>query len=354
MNTDVIAIYSPSEKIWGGGQIYIEELCRYLNTRGKSAFVLTSEPDSFQCPTIPMSSVACRRRRLLSTIGLSQRLKQMGAGTIVLNDLSCLWLAPVFRMMGFRVLALLHLPLSRRNDAGLGHGPLEYRLLQISAHFCHAIASVNKNNLSIFKSKAVFVGNFVPDWFFGQAERRGAKYDFVMVTRFSKQKNIGLFIELLANLARYAKRPYTALLVGDGPERKFIDETIAKYGLQDSVTVQSWAHRQELPGVYDQGRCFVISSHHEGFATTLLEAHARGVPAIVTRGAGFCGEFIEGYGKPTGLVFEPDDVRNEAFLQEVCQLVQNYACMAQPCIEKARIFSAPQVLGTIDAQLATL
>lgn len=39
----MICIYSPSEKIWGGGQIYIEGLCRYMNEK---ACQLLSQPQS--------------------------------------------------------------------------------------------------------------------------------------------------------------------------------------------------------------------------------------------------------------------------------------------------------------------
>ena len=51
---------------------------------------------------------------------------------------------------------------------------------------------------------------------------------------------------------------------------------------------------------------FCYQQSHEGFATTLLEAHARGIPAIVTKSSGFCGEFVDGYNDVTGMVFEPE------------------------------------------------
>ncbi len=356
MKTDMnrIAIYSPSEKLWGGGQIYIEQLCQYWNARGKLAVVVTSEPDTFDCPTLAMDSVASKYDRLASTLTLSRKLKEYGIRTIVLNDLSALWLAPMFRALGFKILALLHLPLSKPDHSGQGHSLTEYYLLWLSSFCCHSIVSVNKNNIDALPAPVSFVGNYVPDWFFGERTQATAQYDFVMVTRYSKEKNIGLFIELLAALGKQQGRHYTALLVGDGPERQAIQDAILDHQLQDSIALQPWAHRRNLPTVYDQGKCFVISSHHEGFATTLLEAHARGVPAIVTRSAGFCGEFVESYGAPTGLVFEPADIADPAFLQSVADLVGNHDAHAQACITKARLFSEETVLGSITAQLETL
>lgn len=345
-----IAIYSSSEKIWGGGQIYIEQLCQYLNQAGQRSVIVTPEPETFNCPTLLMDSVAARSTRLWLSFRLASQLKKKGVETIILNDLSALWLAPIFRARGFKVFALLHLALARRNASGLGHSFPEYWLLWLSSYFCHAIASVNKNNIGLLPRKVSFVGNYVPGWFF-EGERRTPIYDFVMVARFSKQKNIGLFIQMLANMRESHGRPYSALLVGEGPEHEEILDAITHYGLQESVTIQPWAQRHELPATYDQGRCFVISSHHEGFATTLLEAHARGIPAITTRRAGFCAEFIESYGTQTGLVYEPEDVGNVDFLNDVARLVANHSDLSSACIDKARLFSEDVVLGSIKRQL---
>ena len=111
-------IYSPSERIWGGGQIYIENLCRYLNSQGTSAKIMTSEPESFSCPTITMASVARKSDRLKGAFTAAEFLKSEGASVVVLNDLSSLWLAPIFRFYGLKVVSLLHLYLQKRNATG--------------------------------------------------------------------------------------------------------------------------------------------------------------------------------------------------------------------------------------------
>ena len=75
--------------------------------------------------------------------------------------------------------------------------------------------------------------------------------------------------------------PVKALILGRGEEQENIVKTIESAGLQENIELRDWADRKDLPSIYDSIKCFAITSHHEGFATTLLEPHARGVPAII-------------------------------------------------------------------------
>lgn len=342
-------IYSSSSDIWGGGQIYIEQLCNYMNQNKVETYILTSEPETFDCPTKKMESVRSKKKRLLSSIEIAKKYKKEGFKTIILNDLSSLWLAPVFKMYGYNVVSLLHLYLQKRSDNPLGHGTVEYYLLKFSSKFCEIIFSVNKNNQEVFgKDKVQFIGNYVPDWFFEVPKHSDAKkYDFIMVARLAKQKNVPLFLGLLENMNHKLDREYSALIVGEGPEKKDIEEIIIKKGLQESVEIQDWVDRKELPSVYDLGKCFVISSLHEGFATTLLEAHARGIPAIVTKSSGFCGEFVDGYNDVSGIVFEPEDLEDDAFYKGLAGLIEHYNEYEEKCLLKAKIFSEKNVLEPI-------
>jgi glycosyltransferase involved in cell wall biosynthesis len=345
-----LLIYSSSHGIWGGGQIYIEQLCNYLNENNKESYIITSEPFSFACPVKEMENVLSKSKRLTSAIKIAKEYKQEGFQTIILNDLSSLWLAPIFKFYGFKVVSLLHLYLQKRSENPLGHALLEYHLLKFSAKFCNTIFSVNKNNQEVFgKNRVQFIGNYVPDWFFESPKNKNAKkYDFILIARLSKQKNIPLFLEILDKLNHGSSaKKYTVLIVGEGPEQKEIESTIIKKELTEYVKLQGWVERKELPSVYDLGKCFVISSHHEGFATTLLEAHSRGIPAIVTHSSGFCGEYVDGYNAKTGIVFDEDDLKSNVFYGDIEKLIKEVDTYKSPCIEKAKIFSEYNVLNPI-------
>lgn len=349
----MICIYSPSENIWGGGQIYIENLCRYMNNDNLSCSIATSEPETFDCPTIKMPSVTSRQKRLVNSFRLAIKLKRSGIKVIVLNDLSSLWLASIFKASGLKVIALLHMYLQKVNSAGLGYSSIEYHLIRNSSYFCDKIFTVNKENLNIFPVQMEFVGNFISPWFFGQSE--GAKiYDLGIVSRLSKEKNIPLFIKLIKKLNVISPYPVKALIVGRGEEKHIIEKTIRENGLQELIHLQEWVERENLPRVYDSIKCFAITSYHEGFATTLLEAHARGVPAISTKSAGFCAEFIEGFGTKTGLSFNPKDIHSLKFQSDVLKLINESEEYYESCIDKAKLFNEDKVLGLITSKVKSL
>lgn len=343
-----ILIYSTSHGIWGGGQIYIDQLCMFLNQHNLETYILTSEPEKFNCQSQKIDIVLSKKKRLYTTIKIAKKYKKEGFNKIILNDLSSLWLAPIFKIFGYKVISLLHLYLQKRSDNPLGHALPEYYLIKLASNFCDTIFSVNKNNKKVFgNDKVNFIGNYAPNWFYKTPQKETKKYDFILIARFSKEKNIPLFLELLKNLNLQKNRTYTALLVGDGPEKNTINHIIEEYGLHHYVKIQNWVERKSLPSVYDQGKCFVISSYHEGFATTLLEAHARGLPAIVTKSSGFCGEYVAGYNDKTGIVFEPNDLNHKDFYQEVSKLINEYKTYEKKCIVKAKIFSEKNVLEPI-------
>lgn len=318
------------------------------------AVISTCEPDSFSSPTIRMSSVSNKKGRLLKAPGLARSLKRRGIETIVLNDLSSLWLAPIFRFYGLKVVSLLHLYLQRKNEAGLGHGWLEFHVLRMASRFCHRVYSVNKDNQQSFPVSVEFVGNFISSWFFDAPGSDDKRYDLGLIARLSAQKNIPLFVKLLAKLNDVSEGPIRGLIVGKGEEEALVRHEIERLGLQELIELRPWVDRQDLPGVYDQLRCFVITSHHEGFATTLLEAHARGVPAITTHSAGYCAEFVEGVDPVTGIAFDPQDVESDAFIDRLQALLGESTSYREACRHKAEQFTEDRVLGHIQAGIESL
>ncbi len=349
-----VCIYSPSENIWGGGQVYIENLCRYLNETGVPTAIATAEPESFNCPTLCIHSVASKLRRLKTAPALARTLKRQGVQVIVLNDLSSLWLAPVFRAFGLKIVSLLHLYLQRRNATGLGHGYLEYHLLIFSSRFAHLVFSVNKDNQRSFPVPVEFVGNFISPWFFSASNSENKDYDIGLVARLSVQKNIPLFVQLVARLNEISERPIRALIVGRGEEEARLKQEIARLGMQEHIELLPWVERSHLPAVFDRLKCFAITSHHEGFATTVLEAHARGVPSISTRSAGYCAEFLTNVDPVTGLAFDPDEVASDDFVHSVLKLIERHEDCRALCIEKASLFSEERVLGNIRRGIQSL
>ena len=142
-----ILIYTPSHAQWGGGHLYIEHLCKYLTKKDKDILMLTSRPDWFDCRCEKLQNAISKRGRLIESLKVAKEYKKRGYNKVILNDFVSIWLAPVFRILGFRVYALLHSYLHEGDGRGLGHTKIQITLIKISAKFCTQIFSVNRDNI---------------------------------------------------------------------------------------------------------------------------------------------------------------------------------------------------------------
>ena len=102
----------------------------------------------------------------------------------------------------------------------------------------------------------------------------------VLLGRLGDRKGVP---ELLAALARpeLRARCWQATLAGDGELERFRTEAAA-LGLDGRVAMPGWVDRPAAAALLDDCDLFVLPSHHEGMPLALLEALARGVPAIAT------------------------------------------------------------------------
>jgi glycosyltransferase involved in cell wall biosynthesis len=113
---------------------------------------------------------------------------------------------------------------------------------------------------------------------------------FVYIGRFQQEKGV-------LDFAKAARRVnVAALFLGDGPEAERIRE------LHPEAEVRPWGGAGAVQCALGEARCLVLPSRwYETFGLTVLEAQARGVPAIVARNSG-AAEIIDNSGG--GVVLE--------------------------------------------------
>ena len=95
-------------------------------------------------------------------------------------------------------------------------------------------------------------------------------------------------------------------IVGDGPERKRLEEKIIESGLHDRVKIHTTISDSELSSFYKNADIFVMPStkskrDREGFGIVYLEAALFGLPVIATKQPGVEEALIN---KGTGLLIE--------------------------------------------------
>lgn len=101
--------------------------------------------------------------------------------------------------------------------------------------------------------------------------------------RFIPEKRIDLLVDALAIAVGRAPE-IRAVLFGDGPDREAILRRIADLGLKNTVDVPGFVDAAVIDVAMREGLCVVQPSSREGYGMIVVEAAARGVPAIAVEG----------------------------------------------------------------------
>ena len=92
------------------------------------------------------------------------------------------------------------------------------------------------------------------------------------------------------------------VIVGEGPDRKAIEDMVQEYGLQSNVVLAG--QQSDMPGVYAAMDIFVLPSLNEGLPMTVLESMAASRPVVATRVGAIPSVIKDG---ENGLLVDPRD-----------------------------------------------
>lgn len=105
--------------------------------------------------------------------------------------------------------------------------------------------------------------------------------DLVYVGRLREHKNVHVLLEAVS-LAKRAGHAWTALVVGDGPERLRLETMAKDLGIGDQVRFAGEVERfEDVVSAMKSARVFVhLSTKDSGASLTLLEASSCGLPIV--------------------------------------------------------------------------
>jgi glycosyltransferase involved in cell wall biosynthesis len=101
-----------------------------------------------------------------------------------------------------------------------------------------------------------------------------------------------------------------AILVGEGPLRRDLEEKAHRLGIDDRVRFLGFVNQRQLPETYGAADFLVLPSEHEPFGVVVNEAFACGRPAIVSKACGSAGDLVTD--GETGFAVDVGDVRGLA------------------------------------------
>lgn len=106
--------------------------------------------------------------------------------------------------------------------------------------------------------------------------------------RLSKEKGT---IDLLEAHHRVSSPKKMLLIVGDGPERKSLEDFISSNKVE-SVRITGFQPRGDVPKYYEMGDLLVLPSLREAAGAVVYEAMCFGLPVIVSDQVGYGEEFV--------------------------------------------------------------
>lgn len=95
------------------------------------------------------------------------------------------------------------------------------------------------------------------------------------VSRLSHEKNLELLINAFNMIS---KENLYLIIVGDGPERRYLEELVKRLNLSKKIIFTGI--RNDVERFYQTADLFVLTSKYEGFGLVYLEAMSTGLPCI--------------------------------------------------------------------------
>ena len=124
---------------------------------------------------------------------------------------------------------------------------------------------------------------------------------WIAVGRLSRQKGFDILLEAFGKVAAAAREDKPRLvIVGDGDQRKHLEDAAARLSLTDRVLFAG--DRNDVPDLMMGADFFVLSSRWEGGPLVVLEAMAAGLPVVATDVGDVSSMVVDG---ETGFVVQP-------------------------------------------------
>lgn len=128
------------------------------------------------------------------------------------------------------------------------------------------------------KTKVYKIAIAVP--FKSESSSKLKKYNLVSIGRLSEEKGFSDLIELFSML--HDRNPkYKLKIIGDGEQRKLLEEKINEKKLSNNVEMCGYKNSDEINEILLNSSIYLMTSHTESFGIVLIEAMRCGVPCII-------------------------------------------------------------------------
>ncbi|ELY42667.1 glycosyltransferase family 4 protein [Natronorubrum bangense] len=164
----------------------------------------------------------------------------------------------------------------------------------------------------------------------------------LMVGRLADGKGFDVLLDAVEQLATDDLSVY---LVGDGPQKTFLEREIDRRGLAETVSMLGY--RSDVPAIMAACDVFVLPSYREGTPRVITEAMASGLPVVATDIAGIPEQVADG---ESGYLIEPgDDAALANRLEALLASREQREALGAVGRKRVERFSDTQMLADLDA-----
>lgn len=165
-------------------------------------------------------------------------------------------------------------------------GIMGYLIERVSVLLPDTMISVSENTANAISLKlnrkhaVITIPNGLDIKRINSLQAASEKSDVIFVGRLLSHKNVDILIRAVHILAKdYPEISLT--IIGDGPERKTLEELAIKLNLSKNVRFLGFIENEdETYGYMLSSKILVLPSTREGFGIVILEANACGLPVI--------------------------------------------------------------------------
>ncbi|HAC65690.1 MAG TPA: glycosyltransferase family 1 protein [Cyanothece sp. UBA12306] len=201
--------------------------------------------------------------------------------------------------------------------------------------FLKSLFNVSDNRFELFYE------NGIDKDFFQRQNKQGqnSQVQLLFVGRLVPYKGADMVIDAIYNLSENVKNKIKFTIVGDGSEKKRLENQVKNLGLENIVNFTGWIKQNETIEYYQKADIFCFPSIREFGGAVVLEAMACGLPCIVANNGGI-GEYVT---QETGFSIEPKS--RQYLIKELTEkikiLVENKKLrhqMSAKCYERVQEF----------------
>ncbi|MBP2234901.1 glycosyltransferase involved in cell wall biosynthesis [Sinorhizobium kostiense] len=186
--------------------------------------------------------------------------------------------------------------------------------------------------------RSELIYNGVGDADFAPVETNPDAVDFAYIGMMRDLKGPDLFIDAFAETERAVGRPLSAVMIGDGPQRRQYEAMAARMGLSDRISLLPAMRTREA---FALARTVVIPSRAESMPYLFLEALAAEKPVIATR----VGGIPEVLGADSRALVEPDNAQALAATMAATIEDTGWAVRTMPDRERVRASFSASVMA---------